>query len=740
MRQHVSDFIVARSRVVLAAALLVFLLSGVFGAQVLTNLSGGGFLDPGSESARAATLLTTEFKQGDSPYLIKLTCPAGAMSDTARAVGTSVVNALSRADHVAAVWSPWVASPAAAASLLSRDGKSALIVASFTGGDDAGPKYAQKFTDQFIHDHGDVTLAAGGLSMIESQIYAQSERDLLVMESIALPVSFVVLVWIFGGLVAAMLPLMVGGFAVAGTLAVLRGISLLTNVSIFALNLTVALGLALAVDYTLLIVSRYREELPALGHSHALRQTMSTAGRTILFSALTIGLVLSVLTVFPQYFLRSFAYAGVAAVAFVVIAVLVITPAFIQLFHAHMESFNIRQVLRRRSGTKYRDRPLEDHFLYRSTTFVLHHAAPVGAAIVVVLAAFALPFFGLNPGFSDDRVLPPGTSSRDVGDSIRGEFPQDPANTLSVAISGLNAVNRAQLSTYATRLSQVSDVTSVAAPTGNYVGGTRIGDAIGPTGVTGGFAFFSIASSAAPSTTQSEHQLTALHAVDRPEGTTVLFAGVPQVSHDAADGVVKRLPAVLGFIAVITFVLLFFLTGSVVLPLEALVLDLLSLTAAFGAMVWVFQDGHLGGLGTAATGFLNVPMLFLLFCIAFGLSMDYQVFLVSRIREVWMASCRSRHDNVEAVRVGLARSGRVVTAAALLMVVSFVALAASQVASMRMLGAGLALAVLADATLIRMILMPAFMKALGRLNWWAPHLLVRGHPGWRISEMPATGS
>lgn len=744
MLERFAGFIIARSRAVLAIAALLFALAGVCGAHVVDNLSGGGFLAPGAESAQASTILATEFGQGDSPYFIELTDPSGAMSEAARTVGTALVAELADTRQVAGVVSPWTSPPDVAAGLLSTDGSSALIEASFTGGDIAGPKYAQQFTDRFVTGHSDpdgVSLTAGGMSMTESQIYAQSERDLLVMELIAIPVSFVVLVWIFGGLVAALLPVLVGGFAIVGTVAVLRGVSLLTDVSIFALNLTVATGLALAVDYTLLIISRYREELARGGEElvrggavdAALIRAMRTAGRTVLFSALTIGLSLSVLALFPQFFLRSFAYAGLPAVALVVLAVLVITPAFIHLLAGRLESLNLRALLRRLLHRPApAEAPVTRQFLYRSTALVMRHPVRIGATVVAFLAVLAVPFFGLRPGFTDDRVLPTALSARAVGNSIRADFAHDPADGLSVVVSGLDEQNTAQLPDYAAALSRVDDIIGVSAPSGQYVAGTRVADPTGPTGVKGGYALLSIASADTPSSTASERQLDELHRISPPAETVAQFAGVPQTSRDIAHGVVTRLPLVLGVIAVITFGLLFLLTGSVVLPAKALLLDLLSLTAAFGAMVWVFQDGHLAGLGTAATGFINVPMLVLLFCIAFGLSMDYEVFIMSRIHEEWSSSARSRQDNDEAVRVGLARSGRVVTAAALLMVVSFVALGAARVANVRMLGVGLALAVLADATLIRMMLVPAFMKVMGRVNWWAPAALQRGHARWGI--------
>jgi RND superfamily putative drug exporter len=249
-----------------------------------------------------------------------------------------------------------------------------------------------------------------------------------------------------------------------------------------------------------------------------------------------------------------------------------------------------------------------------------------------------------------------------------------------------------------------------------------------------GSAFLTIASTAALFTDASETQLDRLHAVAPPQGRDMELTGLAQINRDSADAITSRLPMVLSVIAAITFVLLFLLTGSVVLPLKALVLNVLSLTAAFGALVWIFQEGHLGALGTTPTGTLVATMPVLLFCIAFGLSMDYEVFLVSRIREFWLASDRSARANDESVALGLARTGRVVTAAALVMSISFAALIAAQVAFMRMFGVGLTLAIIADATLVRMLLVPAFMHVLGRWNWWAPGPLVRLHERIGFSE------
>ena len=568
------------------------------------------------------------------------------------------------------------------------------------------------------------------------QVNGQSEKDLLLMESIAIPLSFVVLVWVFGGLLAAALPLAVGGFAILGSMAVLRAITFVTDVSIFALNLTVAMGLALAIDYTLLIVSRFRDELAdGADRNEALVRTMATAGRTVLFSAMTVALSMVAMVLFPMYFLKSFAYAGIAVVAFAAVAAVVVTPAAIVLLGDRLDSLDVRRLGRRllRRPEPVR-RPVEQTFFYRSTKFVMRHAIPIGLAIIALLLILGAPFLGIKWGFPDDRVLPDSASARQVGDQLRSDFAVNSATNVTVVIPDMTGVTPDELGRYAAQLSQVPDVSSVSAPGGTFVGGSLVGPPSAATAIKDGSAFFTVGSTAPLFSQASETQLDRLHAVAGPGGQHVQMTGTAQINRDSSEAITSRLPTVLAVIAAITFVLLFLLTGSVVLPLKALLLNVLSLTAAFGALVWIFQDGHLGAFGTTATGTLVATMPVLLFCIAFGLSMDYEVFLVSRIREYWLTSGRPRADNDESVALGLARTGRVVTAAALVMSISFAALIAAQVSFMRMFGVGLTLAVLVDATLVRILLVPAFMHVLGRANWWAPKPLARLHERFGISE------
>ena len=516
----------------------------------------------------------------------------------------------------------------------------------------------------------------------------------------------------------------------------LRLISLTTDVSIFALNLTVALGVALAIDYTLLILSRYRDEMATGADRYeALERTMATAGRTVVFSAMTVASSMVAMVLFPQYFLRSFAYAGVAVVILAATASIVVTPAAIALLGGRLDALDIRRLLRRMLGRAAPvPKPVEQTFWYRLSTFVMRHAALIAAAVVVVLLVLGAPFLGVKWGFPDDRMLPPSVSARQVGDHLRNDFAVNPLTNITVVMPDADALSANDFNGYAAALSKVSGVSSVSSPGGTFVDGRPAGPPTAPSGVNAGSAFLTVTSTAPLFTEESSRQLDELHAVATPAGRTVQLAGVAQGNHDSVHAIISRLPLVLGIIAGITVVLLFLLTGSVLLPIKAVVLNILSLTATFGALVWVFQEGYLGALGSTVTGTLEVDLPVLMFCIAFGLSMDYEVFLISRIREYWLESDRTPQANTESVALGVAHTGRVITAAALVMSISFAALMAAQVSFVRMIGLGLTLAVLMDATLVRMLLVPAFMRLVGRLNWWAPKPLVRVHERFGFGE------
>ena len=745
MLQRIALLAIAAPRRIVALAALVMVGATVFGLPVAGSLSAGGFQDPTSSSARATRLLTDTFGQADMQLVFTVTASDGAASPAARAAALDIVDYISAAPNIAGVQSAWTSPPPAAAELTSRDGRSGLIVAGITGGEKDMQTRAKSVAD-YVEDslsprHSGVSVLSGGSALVYSQINEQNERDLLLMESIALPLSFGVLVWVFGGLLAAALPMALGALAIVGSMSVLRLVTFSTDVSIFALNIVMAMGLALAIDYTLLIISRYRDELAdGADRDEALVTTMMTAGRTVLFSATTVALSMAATVIFPMYFLKSFAYAGVATIALCALAAIVVTPAAIVLLGPRLDALDVRRLARRLLGRPDPvPKPVEQLFWYRSTKFVISRAIAVGIFGLALLALLGLPFFDIKWGFPDDRVLPGSSSAHQVGDILRSDFDSNSDSTVTIVVPHADGLNPADFERYAAELSLVTDVSAVTVPTGTFVRGRKVGSAVSATAIKDGSAFLTVASSAPLFSAASDTQLDRLRDIPGPGGREVDLAGTAQVNRDSVDAITSRLPEALGIIAAIMFVVLFLLTGSVVMPVKALVLTVLSLSATFGALVWIFQDGHLGALGTTPTGTIvaNIPVL--LFCIAFGLSMDYEVFLLSRIREFWLAGRRTRSDNDESIALGLARTGRVVTAAAAVMSISFAVLIAAQVSFMRMLGLGLALAVLADATLVRMMLVPAFMHLMGRWNWWAPEPLRRLHDRIGISESGTNG-
>ncbi len=401
---------------------------GVFGVPVAKSLSASGFQDPTAESSRATELLTEKFHQGDVQLLVIVSAPDGIDSAAAREDGTRIVDQLRQSPHVATVTSPWTTPPAAAADLVSRDRTAGLVVAGITGNESQQQTYAKDLSDQVARGGGDVTVRSGGTAMVNVQITDQSQRDLLLMESIAIPLSFLVLVWVFGGLVAAALPVAVGGMAILGALAVLRVITFTTDVSIFALNLTTAMGLALAIDYTLLMINRYRDELAeGASREDALTRMMLSAGRTVVFSATTVALSSAVLVLFPMHFLKSFAYAGVATVAFAAIAAIVVTPAALVLIGDRLDSLDVRRFVRRVLG-----RPEPTPVARRATVLVPHRetrdaqrrSARAGRRCLPAVARRAVPrrAVGLprRPGAAGDGVRTPGR--RPVASRLRHQL------------------------------------------------------------------------------------------------------------------------------------------------------------------------------------------------------------------------------------------------------------------------------------------------------------------------------
>ena len=736
MLARLTRLAVSAPKRVLAVAFLLLVLCGIYGASASQHLLAGGYSDPNSESAQAAQQINDTFQRGGLQVVLKLDAPAGTDTEKdprAAAVGKSLVTELDGIPYVQQpILSVWQ-DPTLAPGLVSKDRSSALIIATLDGGEADAPAHAKEVASRFEGTRDGISIRVGGEGLVFQQVNEQTTRDLALAEGIAIPISFLVLIVVFGGVLAAMLPIGVGIIAIVLTFALLRLIGTVTDVSIFALNLTTAMGLALAIDYTLLLVTRYREEVAdGRDRRSAILRTMSTAGRTVAFSAITVALALAALAIFPMYFLRSFAYAGLGVVAIAAVTSLVITPAALMLLGDRIDSLDVRRGVCKLLGRpEPTPRPVEQGWWYRAASWVLKRAAPVGATVVAILLVLGAPFLSIKFGFPDDRVLPTSASAHQIQQEIRDDFAQNLSSTITVVTTG--DVSQQTRAHYAQELSRVADVNSVSGAGGTFVDGRPVGP-VNPADLRGDVGVITIATSLEPMQEAGEHQLAQLRDVPAPDGLTAKFTGTAATNVDTVDSIYAHLPWVLGVIAIATFILLFLFTGSVVLPLKALVLNVLSLSATFGAMVWFFQEGHLGGLGTTATGYLAATMPVLMFCIAFGLSIDYEVFLLGRIRESWLSSDRSRAANDRAVALGIARTGRVITAAALLMSIVFAGIAASEVSFMRMFGVGLTLAVLMDATLIRMLLVPSFMRLAGRVNWWAPAPLRRVHDRFGLSE------
>jgi RND superfamily putative drug exporter len=499
-------------------------------------------------------------------------------------------------------------------------------------------------------------------------------------------------------------------------------------VSVFALNLTTAMGLGLAIDYSLFVVSRYREELAAgFDTEPAIRRTVQTAGRTVAFSATTVAASLCALLVFPVAFLRSFAYAGVAVAALAGLFAVVVLPAMLARLGSRIESLS----LRRRPP-----KPIGEGVWHRVATFVMRRPVPIVTVVIVALLFLGSPFRHVNLARPDDRVLYSSAPARQVSDVLRRDFSSQEAGALAVVAPDTSAAGSGPAATraigaYAQKLSLVKGVARVDAVTGVYLHGTPVpvDKSLTERFVSKSGTWMSVVPSVEPNSKAGESVVRSVRDVAAP--FPVLVGGQSAELVDSNRSLIDSLPLALGILATITFVLLFLMFGSVVVPMKALVLNLLSLTATFGAMVWIFQQGHLSGLlNFTATGNLDATTPILMFCIAFGLSMDYEVFLLSRIKEEHDAG----NDNEAAVARGLERTGRIVTAAAVLISVVFIAFATSRVSFIKLFGLGLALAVLMDAFIIRGTLVPAFMRLAGDANWWAPRWLRRVYDRFGLAE------
>ena len=714
---------VRRRRLVLLAALLAFAAAGTWGGSVAGELTSGGFDDPGAESTLARRALEEEFGQGEPNVVLVVSAPDGVDAPASVAAGTALTADLAAFPGIESAQSYW--SLGRVPPLRSVDGATALVLGRLGGDEDAVGDAIEALAPAFTGPYGDGALRVSvtGEAEVFRQVGTTIEEDLVRAEAIALPITLVLLVLVFGSLVAATLPLAIGALSIVGTFVVLKVLTGFTDVSIFALNLTTALGLGLAIDYSLFVISRYREEL-AGGHDPgaAVVRTVRTAGRTVVFSAATVAASLAALLIFPQAFLRSFAYAGISVVVVAAVASVVVLPAMLAALGRRVDSLS---VLRRRAADE------GTGFWHALATTVMRRPVPIATAVVVVLLLLGSPFLGIRFGLPDDRVLPEGNEARVATEQLRDGFASQEATPVSVVATGIgDASARAdEIAAYATALSGLPGVSRVDAATGRYAAGAALPVPGDPDRSTGDGTYLSVVADVEAVSPEGEALVAAIRALDAP--FEVLVGGSSAQLVDTKDAVFELVPVAGLIIATVTFVLLFLMFGSLLVPAKAVVLNLLSLTATFGAMVWIFQDGNLSGwLDFTPTGVIDTTTPILMFCIAFGLSMDYEVFLLSRIKEEHDAG----HGTVVSVARGLERTGRIVTAAALLIAVVFLAFATSGVSFIKLFGIGLAMAVLLDATVIRGTLVPAFMRLAGEANWWAPAPLRRLHDRFGVAE------
>ena len=690
--------IVRRARLVLGLSLAAVVVFAALGVGAFSRLLNAGFDDPGSPSSQAKVLLDQKF--GGEPDMIFLVHARQGTVDGAAAAasGQALARKLAADPRLAGVTSYWTGHPA---GLRSLDGTDALILAKVAGNDDKASATAPDLVSAYGHvDDAAVTVKIGGA--LGSDIGGQVGKDLAVAESIAVPITMVLLILAFGSLVSALLPFVVSLVAIFGTFAELNLLTHLTSVSVFAINLTTALGLGLGIDYALLMVSRFREELAGGAEvGEAVARTTATAGRTIAFSALTVAAALAALLVFPVYFLKSFAYAGVGVTVLSAAAALLALPAVLAVLGHRVNAGRVPGVRAIRS--------VEAPFWGRLATGVMRRPALAALPVVAVLLFLAVPLANVTFGTPDERVLPTSAPSHQVGTTLRNDFATKP-ETIDLVLTP--AVSQQALAGYTRELGSLTGVQHADSSTAG--GSTRISLSTGLDAVS----------------SQAQQLVRRVRAAPAPAGTTVLVGGATAILIDAKHAIGSRLLLAGAIIVLTTFVLLFLFTGSVVQPVRALLGNALTLGATLGVMVWIFQYGNLSSvLGFTPTP-TNTAMPVLLFCIAFGLSMDYEVFLMSRIKELHDAGATT----TDAVVHGLARTGRIVSTAAGLLAVSFFAFGTSKVSFIQFFGLGTGFAILIDATLVRGVLVPGFMAAVGENSWYAPRVLRRLYARIGVSE------
>ncbi len=716
MLHRLGELVVRRAKLVLAVTVLVLAGAAVLGVGAFAKLQGGGFEDPGAESTKAADTLVQKFGgQNDLVLLVD----AGRPVEQVAAAGTALTQRLANDPELSGVASYWTTN---APAMRSEDGTKALVVASIDGDFDQRRDITDRIAETYGGRHDGLQVDVGGESGVFRDVNTQVTEDLALAESIAIPIILVLLVFAFRSLVAALLPLAIGMIAIFGTFAELSVLGSVTDVSVFAINLTTGLGLGLSVDYALLIVSRFREELgKGASVDAAVVRTVETAGRTILFSASTVAVALAALLLFPLFFLRSFAYAGIGVILIAMTAALITLPAILAVLGTRVNAGRLPWS----KGIPSAVSP----FWGRLAGTVMRRPGLTAVPVLGALLLLASPLLHVAFGTPDDRVLPTTSTSRVVGDALRTDFGADDTNAINLVST--SAAEPGSVAPYAAELSRLDGVVRVDSSAGLFAAGERVATTPADSRMARPDAQrLSVVTAYDAHSQDAQALLAQVRAIPDPGGTAFLVGGETASFVDSQDAIGSRIPLAAGLIALSTFVLLFLFTGSVLQPLRALVLNVIGLSATLGAMVLIFQDGNLSGFLGFTPQPLDTSMLLLLFCIAFGLSMDYEVFVLSRIKELHDAGA----DNRTAVTEGLARSGRIVSMAAVILAVSFFAFGTSSVSFIQLFGLGTGLAVLIDATLIRGVLVPAAMRLLGRAAWWAPPALRRVHQRIGVSE------
>jgi trehalose monomycolate/heme transporter len=707
-------FVYRHRRLVLLAGAVVMAAAAVWGTGVFAHLqSGGGFTAPGSQSQRESAVVTHAFGRDTADVVVLYRSAGRTVGDPGYQAAVSRTLAALPHSKVLSYQTYWsTRSPL----FVGAGGHETYAVLRLAGGSDS----AQMTTYQAISGRlaaPGLTDQVGGQIPTELAINSEVKADIGRAEGISMPVLFVLLAVIFGSLAAASLPLAIGGLGILGSFAALRLLTLVTGVSIYSINITTILGLGLAIDYGLFMVARFREELSGQPTVEAaVARTVATAGRTVAVSGITVSVALASLMLFPETFLRSMGYGGVATVLVVMLAALTVMPALLAVLGPRVNALAIRRrQLRRPPATE------ATGGWYRIARSVMRRPVAYVAVIVVLLLALGSPFRSTTWGGTDARALPAGAAPRVVAQALARDFPANATTPIEVAVSYpgpagalASVAQRAALADYLNRLDRLPGIESGQV-----------------TGVAGNVARIGLRPAASPESAAARALVAQVRAVPPPAGTRAYVGGVTAQLVDELASLGQTLPWMALVVVLATFVLLFLAFGSVVLPVKAIVMNALSLTATFGAIVWIFQQGHLSGLlRFTPTGTIDPTMPILMLAIIFGLSMDYEVFLLSRVRERYDVT----GDNPTAVAGGLQRTGGIITSLALLLVIVVGAFSASGITFIKLMGVGMIIALVVDATIIRVLLVPATMRLLGRANWWAPRPLRRFYARYGIRE------